>query len=77
MKIATAKLTSKSQASIPAKVRKQLGLKPGDTIAYELSDDGSVTLRKAQPLDVVYSAALGATLTEWAGDIDEQDYAGL
>ena len=77
MEIATAKLTSKSQASIPAKIRKQLGLKPGDTIAYELSEDGSVALRKAQPLDLAYSAALGETLSEWAGEVDEQDYAGL
>lgn len=77
MEIATAKLTSKSQASIPAKVRKRLNLAPGDTVAYELADDGNVRLRKAQPLDAAYSAALSETLSEWAGDNDEQAYAGL
>lgn len=77
MHIAISKLTSKSQASIPAKVRKLLNLRPGDSVAYELADDGSVRLRKAQPLDAAYAAALGETLPEWGGEFDEKAYAGL
>lgn len=77
MQIATAKLTSKSLASIPVGVRKHLNLKPGDTVEYELCEDGTVQLRKSQPLDRVHAAALSSTLTEWASDADEKAYAGL
>lgn len=77
MQLATAKLTSKAQASIPTRVRKRLGLKPGDTVAYELTEDGSITLRKATPIDMAFATAVGETLTEWTGDADEQAYANL
>lgn len=77
MKISTAKLTSKSQASVPVAVRERLGLKPGDFIAYELDDDGEVRLRKARPVDHAFASAVGATLTEWGSDEDERAYADL
>lgn len=77
MQLATAKLTSKAQASIPARIRKRLGLKPGDTVAYDLAEDGSIKLRKATPIDVAYASAVGDTLTEWASEADEQAYADL
>lgn len=77
MRISTAKLTSKSQASIPVAVRERLGLKPGDFIAYELSDDGDVRLRKARPVDYAFASAVAAALTEWGSDADEQAYADL
>ena len=58
-------------------MRKRLGLKPGDTVAYELAPDGSVQLRKAQPLDSAYAAALSDTLPEWTSEANEQAYADL
>ena len=63
-------LTSKGQTTIPSRVRKQLQIEPGDMIGYEL-EDGSVRMRKASPLEVEWATAVESTLTEWAGDDDD------
>jgi AbrB family looped-hinge helix DNA binding protein len=41
------KLSSKSQIVVPASVRKDLGLEPGDRVTFEPHPDGYL-LRKAQ-----------------------------
>lgn len=41
----TAKLSSKSQILIPAEIRRQLGLQPGDHLGLEVQGD-SIVLRK-------------------------------
>ena len=41
----TATLTSKGQVTIPKAIREALGLKAGDSIAFELVDDGRVEMR--------------------------------
>jgi AbrB family looped-hinge helix DNA binding protein len=41
-------LTSKGQVTIPKKVRELLGLKPGSSVEFELSEAGEVTVRPAQ-----------------------------
>ncbi len=38
-----AKLTSKGQVTVPAEIRKKLGLKPGDKVLF-LEQDGRITL---------------------------------
>lgn len=43
MPIASAKITSKGQITLPAKLRKHLGLKPGDRLDFE--DDGKSGVR--------------------------------
>ncbi|MGN6360680.1 MAG: AbrB/MazE/SpoVT family DNA-binding domain-containing protein, partial [Thermomicrobiales bacterium] len=43
MKEMLATLTSKGQLTVPAEVRRQLGLKQGDKVAFMLKD-GQVTL---------------------------------
>lgn len=35
----TSKLTTKSQATIPEKIRKILGLHPGDSVAFEVNEN--------------------------------------
>ena len=40
-----AKLTAKGQTTIPSKVRKFLGLTPGDSILFALEED-TVTLKR-------------------------------
>ncbi|HEX8317566.1 AbrB/MazE/SpoVT family DNA-binding domain-containing protein [Longimicrobium sp.] len=42
------KLSSKSQIVVPASVRKDMGLEPGDRVRFEPHLDGSYLLRKAQ-----------------------------
>ena len=70
------KVTSKFQTTIPADVRKQLGIKQGDLVAFEI-ENGKVVLRRVSPLDVEYAKALTGTLTEWATENDEEAYRAL
>lgn len=43
----TATLTSKGQTVIPKAIRDQMGLKPGDTIDFIVTDAGDVLIRPA------------------------------
>lgn len=70
------KVTSKYQATIPAEIRKKLGLQGGDTVAFEVVD-GEVRLRRATPLDVQFAQALTDTLIEWNSDNDNKAYRDL
>jgi hypothetical protein len=49
----------------------------GDFIVWELSNDGSARVRKAQALARDYLRALEGTLTEWSSAADEEAYRGL
>ncbi len=40
-----AKLTSKGQILIPLEIRKELGVKAGDTISFGKNSDGEIVLR--------------------------------
>lgn len=69
-------LTSKGQATVPAEVRHELGLKPGDKIAFEIHDH-KVTIAKAEPLDYLYHAAVSQNLNEWDSPEDDEAYNDL
>jgi bifunctional DNA-binding transcriptional regulator/antitoxin component of YhaV-PrlF toxin-antitoxin module len=71
------KITSKSQTTIPREVREALHVGAGDFIVWELSNDGSARVRKAQALARDYLRALEGTLTEWSSPADEEAYRGL
>ena len=73
----TSKLTTKSQATIPKKIRKVLGIRPGDSVAFEVSENHRVSIRKAIPIDLEFAKALERTLTEWLSKNDEEAYGGL
>jgi AbrB family looped-hinge helix DNA binding protein len=45
MKLATSKLTAQGQISVPAEVRKKLGLGPGSILEWDESNDESVVRR--------------------------------
>jgi len=76
--LAKSRLTKKYQATIPAAVRKRLGLKPGDSIMFEESKPtGTVVVRKAEPLDLEFLESLGKTLGEWDSDNDNRAYRDL
>ena len=56
----TSKLTKRGQTTLPAEVRKRLHASAGDTLEYELTDEG-VLLRVKQPdLDEALDGYLGA-----------------
>lgn len=40
------KITTKGQVTIPQKLRRLLGVRPGDKIAFEAGEDGKVIIRK-------------------------------
>ena len=42
----TAKITSKGQMTLPSKLRKALGVQPGDRVDLTLSKNGEVKMRK-------------------------------
>jgi antitoxin PrlF len=67
------KISVKSQTVIPREVRERLGLKPGDTLRYRMTEAG-VLLDKApaSETDDPY-----VTFSEWAGEADEKAYGGL
>ena len=75
--IASSRLTSKGQATVPLPVRRKLHLEPGDTVVFEESQAGTVRIRKAEPLDLEFLAALEKTLSEWNSDNDEKAYGDL
>ncbi|MHB8425530.1 MAG: AbrB/MazE/SpoVT family DNA-binding domain-containing protein [Gammaproteobacteria bacterium] len=71
-------MTSKHQATIPAPVRKALGLKAGDAVAFEILPGHGVHLRKAGPLDMNFARALEGTLaSEWLSETDAEAYREL
>lgn len=75
--LSVSKLTSKSQATIPGRVRQKLGLKPGDSIAFKFKG-GQVLLQKARAIDHVFAGAVEETLQdEWHSVHDERAYRDL
>ncbi len=75
--IVTSRLTTKSQATIPEKIRKILELKPGDSVAFEIGEDDKVVIRKANTIDIEFTKALENTLSEWMSENDIEAYRDL
>jgi antitoxin PrlF len=67
------RVSVKSQTVIPREVRDRLGLKPGDTLRYRVTEDG-VLLDKApaNEADDPFAA-----FSEWASEADEKAYGQL
>ncbi|MBK6959523.1 MAG: AbrB/MazE/SpoVT family DNA-binding domain-containing protein [Nitrosomonas sp.] len=72
-----AKISSKGQVTVPAEVRKTLQLKTGDTLAWEVQEDGKISVRRIEPIDVDYISALSGTLSEWSSAEDDEAYRDL
>ena len=70
------RLSSKGQVTIPKAVRKAIGVKPGDLVAYDVKD-GVVTLQRAEPFDAAFHLALSKTMTEWSSAEDEKAFRDL
>lgn len=76
-RLASSKLTTKFQATVPKLIRDTLHLTSKDQIVYEILDDQTVIVRKASPLDKAYLKGLDHSLTEWDSDEDEKAYKNL
>ena len=63
-------VTSKGQATIPAEIRREIGLEPGDKVVFSL-EGGRVLLDKVHPVDETWNAGQTAMLGEW--NDSEQD----
>lgn len=70
------KLSSKGQVTIPADIRKAIGIEPGDMVAYEVQGD-SVTVKRIEPFDIAYHTAISETLEEWSSLEDEEAFNDL
>jgi antitoxin PrlF len=73
MNVVFSKITSKSQTVIPREVRERLGLKPGDSVRYALTESGVQIAKagKSQQDDPF------AIFTEWSSEADEKAYGDL
>ena len=69
-KLPTSTLSAKGQTTVPAQIRRRLGIHPGDTIKYEVAD-GEVRIRKVEAIDIEWAQSLEASLTEWSDDEDD------
>jgi len=72
-----AKLSSKGQVTVPAKVRQTMHLHAGDTLAWDIQADGKIIVRRVEPIDVDYLSALSGTLSEWNSAADDEAYHDL
>ena len=66
MVVATAKLTEKFQITIPAEVRRRLGLRAGDVVSLVI-EEGRVVLQGTQGSWTEASRGLGAEVWKEAG----------
>lgn len=76
-KLPISSLTTKYQATIPAEVRKLLGLHAGDKIAFEVTPQGEVVIKRITEHDQAYLAAVSETLSEWNSPADEEAFGDL
>ncbi len=70
------KISSKGQVTIPKRVRESLRANPGDLIEYEV-EGNVVMVRRVEPFDRSFHAALSETLTEWSSPEDEEAFRDL
>ena len=75
--LASSRVTQKYQTTIPAAVRKVLGIKSGDLIGFDAREGGEIVIRKTTPLDVAFAKSVEGTLSEWASKEDEEAYRDL
>ena len=72
-----AKISSKGQVTVPAIVRKALHVKAGDTLAWDIENDGRIVVRRLEPIDLDYLSAVSGTLSEWHSVEDNEAYRDL
>ncbi|MGH7899636.1 MAG: AbrB/MazE/SpoVT family DNA-binding domain-containing protein [Candidatus Binatia bacterium] len=74
--VLASRLSSKGQVTVPVAVRKALRVRPGDLLVYEVEGE-QARLRRAEPFDAAFHAALSNTLEEWSSPEDEEAFGDL
>jgi antitoxin PrlF len=64
-----ARVTAKGQTTIPAGMRRALGIEPGDAVSFTLQAD-RIVLSKAPRGDAAWLKSLASTLSEWESEED-------
>lgn len=72
MGVVFSKITSKSQTVIPREVRDRLGLKPGDSLRYAVTEQGITIDKAGHTEDDPF-----AVFNEWSGAADEKAFGNL
>ena len=70
------KISAKGQTTIPAKIRNKLGFGSGDTVVYEIKNEG-VLMRKVAETNDTYLSAISSTLEEWDSEEDNEAWRDL
>ena len=70
------RITAKGQVTIPKEVRQCIRANPGDLIEYDIQDN-VVLIRRVDPFDRPFHAALQETLTEWSSPEDDHAFHDL
>jgi AbrB family looped-hinge helix DNA binding protein len=65
-------VSAKGQTTIPADIRREAGINPGDTLRFALKK-GRIIVEKANQADITWNAGQSAMMTEW-DDPDEDVY---
>jgi AbrB family looped-hinge helix DNA binding protein len=81
MKRISAPVSSKGQVTIPREVRRMLGVNPGESIYFEIGDQGTVSLRRpkysVEDLDGILPALDPPPSRDFDAEIEEakEDWA--
>ena len=67
---------SKGQTTIPARIRKRAGLSEGDTVTYEVREDG-LLLRKVEEQADHYLKGISDSMDEWNSPEDMEAWNDL
>ena len=74
----TSNITTKFQATIPLPIRRHIGVKSGDKLAFAIEEDGRVFIKKYEPLDRAYLGHISKELAEeWLSPEDCAAYDHL
>jgi len=71
MKPETSRISSKGQITIPKRVRDALRVTDGDAVVFEVREEEAI-MRKLPKLDVRWLQAVGAGLSEWEDELDDE-----
>jgi len=73
---ATSKASRKNQTTIPARVRKALGIAKGDTLLWTI-DGNEVSIRIISSVKIDWSKTSEMSLLEWSPQEEKEEEAGL